>query len=315
MIRGIQLARIILSSSVFFWHFFSVLSKVEIFERNEFLVDVFKGEEAVVCFFLLSGFLFGYKDIGVSWIEFVKKRFIKIAPLYYSSLLLGLPLLLMFYGVMGLNIEDLKWIIAGYLLFLPELVKSFYPQIYGFLDILWSLGVEMLLYVTFPLLARVNKGWKIVSLIGVFIFLEHFFRLDEFYIIMWPGIIGFYVGRARHHHAFKSSYNMEWILLSIFVPGIPSTVLVAIFTMYLISAPLDKIKRTDILNIVGVSSFAFYVIHVYFIYGLGKLLLFCDIRLSLLEAIVGSIILYIIVQWISFIVEYKYVKWLNNYLR
>ena len=82
MIKVIQYYRIALSASVFMWHFFGLSIKLNLIDNDIFIYEMVKGEEAVIVFFIISGFLFGFRYDKIDFLKFIKKRFLRIAPIY-----------------------------------------------------------------------------------------------------------------------------------------------------------------------------------------------------------------------------------------
>ncbi len=125
------------------------------------------GGLAVSFFFVLSGFLITYlllreqAQTGRIHIKaFYMRRVLRIWPLYYLLVLLGLVVVPAL-GQMGLVAYSLPFA-AGevwyyYVFFAPFLVNLLYPA--TFLDPLWSIGVEELFYLFWAPLVRLFGGW------------------------------------------------------------------------------------------------------------------------------------------------------------
>lgn len=150
-------------------------------ENNYHVPQVFYlGRTAVTMFFVLSGFLITYrllaekqKFTSINLRNFYIRRALRIWPLYYLVLGLGF---LVFPNLEFLEIpflSDYTFTFLNkklflFLLFCPQLVLVLFPPI-PFLEPLWSIGVEELFYVFWPLIVKFkNKifGW----IIGVIVF-------------------------------------------------------------------------------------------------------------------------------------------------
>jgi peptidoglycan/LPS O-acetylase OafA/YrhL len=128
------------------------------------------GEEAVVFFFLLSGFVLAYtyglsgqNDIKVSPRSFWVARAARILPAYYAALLLALPPFLD--GVFASKILPVETLAAG-LIFVPLLLQAWTPGYCLLWNMpAWSLSVEALLYALFPWLWRKTAAMQIPHLL------------------------------------------------------------------------------------------------------------------------------------------------------
>jgi peptidoglycan/LPS O-acetylase OafA/YrhL len=128
------------------------------------LAILFKGREAVLFFFTLSGFLITYLLLGertktgdISISKFYMRRVLRIWPLYYIIVIFGLffyffllPQLGIAYS--GMNF-DLGIGVLCYTLFLPNLIYGLY-HVGGIIGITWSIGVEEQYYLFWAPLVR-----------------------------------------------------------------------------------------------------------------------------------------------------------------
>lgn len=125
------------------------------------------GGLAVSFFFVLSGFLITYLLLreqaqtgSVQIKAFYMRRVLRIWPLYYLLVLLGLVVVPAL-GQLGLVAYSLPFapgeVWYYYVFFAPFLVNLLYPP--TFLDPLWSIGVEELFYLFWAPLVRLLGGW------------------------------------------------------------------------------------------------------------------------------------------------------------
>lgn len=139
------------------------------------------GHLAVISFFVLSGYLITYllmaerkKTGDISIKNFYIRRVLRIWPLYFFTILLGLFVWphIPFFELPGqAHIQDVNfWSMAAlYLLILPNIaVKIFSPNPVPFLGPSWSIGVEEQFYFMWPWLVKKSKN-ILTALFGVII--------------------------------------------------------------------------------------------------------------------------------------------------
>lgn len=122
----------------------------------------FLGADAVHFFFVLSGFLLTYLALNevkqndkLNIRRFFIKRILRIWPLYYLCVLLGLIVLLLAKAYTNDHISqvvNVKQTLTYYLFFLPNYVAAVYNERIGAWYALWSIGVEEQFYLFFPFL-------------------------------------------------------------------------------------------------------------------------------------------------------------------
>jgi peptidoglycan/LPS O-acetylase OafA/YrhL len=139
------------------------------------------GHLAVISFFVLSGYLITYllmaerkKTGDISIKNFYIRRILRIWPLYFFTVLIGILLLpqLDFFTLPGqksLNLSEHWGMIVLFLTILPNVaVKIYNPSPVPFLGPTWSIGVEEQFYLMWPVLVRFSKNILVV-LFGVII--------------------------------------------------------------------------------------------------------------------------------------------------
>ncbi len=144
----------------------------------------FLGGLAVTFFFVLSGFLITWLLIGekqetgkINGSRFLKKRFLRIAPLYYLVLILGYLLSIYIFHDTVTDPFANGFILN--LLLLPNIAFAFslIPEI---LIQIWSIGTEVQFYLLWPF---VIKKAKTKNLIAVLVLI--FFSWNAARILLW----------------------------------------------------------------------------------------------------------------------------------
>ena len=133
------------------------------------------GRLAVTFFFVLSGFLITYlllkeharhDDVSVS--RFYMRRVLRIWPLYFSMVAMGLlviPLLSKAAKVPYESPYNGMEVLPYYLFFMPFLVNLFYGN--HFLTPLWSIGVEEIYYGVWAPVFKWLRAWIVPIMRGV----------------------------------------------------------------------------------------------------------------------------------------------------
>ena len=139
-------------------------------------------------FFVLSGFLITWiainnPDKTFSFRSFIKKRILRIAPLYLLMVLIGYLFNLLSLNEIIQPINNLPSI--GYYLFL---ISNFYNAYFDhdylfFLVILWSIAVEMQFYFCWGLILKFFRK-KLLLFIGVFIGVSILFK--SYFLLIEP---------------------------------------------------------------------------------------------------------------------------------
>ncbi len=147
---------------------------------------VWNGQQGVQIFFAVSGFLITATSLRrwgaparVSMVEFYQLRFARIAPLLLS--LLVVLSVLHFAGVRHFVVSPktggLGRALIAALTFHVNLLEATRGYLPGSWDILWSLSVEEMFYLFFPLACRVlGRGKRLIALLLVFVALGPFGR-------------------------------------------------------------------------------------------------------------------------------------------
>ena len=125
------------------------------------------GYQGVDLFFVLSGFVIAWPYVeaavsrmhGAQVIDFYRRRFFRIAPLYYVTIVV-VVILLHFGWLHGK--QNLR-IVIGHLLFLENYVPAWVTTLRG---VYWTLPTEMSFYLLFPLLLPLvdrDRPWRFAA--------------------------------------------------------------------------------------------------------------------------------------------------------
>jgi peptidoglycan/LPS O-acetylase OafA/YrhL len=135
------------------------------------------GENAVTFFFVLSGFLITYlllkeynKTLTISVKKFYLKRVLRIWPLYYLLIFIGVILLPIVFTILKVNYEMPYTLMETwhyYVFFFPGLVTFYFGH--HFLEPLWSIGVEEVFYLIWAPLFKFCKQRVLILLAAVLV--------------------------------------------------------------------------------------------------------------------------------------------------
>lgn len=146
-------------------------------------IDFFNGimgTQAVIFFFVLSGFLITYlllleekqfKFINIK--QFYKRRILRIWPLYFFIIFLAffvLPHISLFniYNLYDSNIyKDLIKKLALFIFLLPNIALSIYSVPYAAQT--WSIGCEEQFYIFWPIVLKYIKTKRLTLMISIFL--------------------------------------------------------------------------------------------------------------------------------------------------
>ena len=152
---GITSLRFCAAFYVFLFHFDSrVGTSIPQFIKN----IVLNGPIAMPVFFMLSGFILGYRyhDKYKGFNSYYLTRISRIVPAYILCVLVSIPLLADF----G-SLKDSSYLIGvGFALVLSILIaQAWYPNLFGFWHFAgtWSISVEMFLYACFPIVRTLSR--------------------------------------------------------------------------------------------------------------------------------------------------------------
>src|SRR6266699_2148298 len=262
------------------------------------------GGRAVVCFFVISGFLISYalsrKYIGAGAIrDFYRARFLRIFPLYWATIAL-----LVAFDAFDARHQlvdqayngDVTDLLSGLFLFGADWRVEFahYPDLYWLalpsgLAIAWTLSVELTFYVIAPFvlhsLLRSVALFTVSCLVRGGLFTVYGFDPILTYMFIPTTLCFFMLGhlaRLLHDHYLRSLkiYNLAFGIFAIIVLQFVTQPLddlcfygsIISFALFLPYA-FEKTKDAKILNFLGDLSYPVYLCHpfvLFLVYGLNR---------------------------------------------
>ncbi|MEZ5016713.1 MAG: acyltransferase [Flavipsychrobacter sp.] len=290
---------------------------------------------AVSYFFVLSGFVmfYSYRNRKVFFKSFIIKRIARIVPVYYLGLILAvLTLVIDHYYYNGNSISSFfRGIIlnAGF-------IQSYFPKYALSINVpAWSLSVEMLFYLMFPLFlhfAQRNKKGFVFFVISFFIVsqivhhlmvklllpantLEHahslvyynpVFHLNQFLL----GMLGVYVYDKFKTENVRVSPLMAFlsIVMLLYFPrsvSIHNGLLAPLFLLLIVVVAIKEpwFLRSRVMVFLGEISYSIYILQVPIYYYTSK---WNEEYLNLDK--VSFFYLYIVVLLLVSAISYKYVE-------
>jgi len=239
---------------VFLGHFMIQYIAKE-YNLNSFLFIFRFGQEAVILFFLISGFViqFSYAKKRISFGDFFSKRFFRIYPLFIVSILL----VVFFKITEGLPL-DIKTLIGN--IFMLQDISSLKPgtivATYGNSP-LWSLSYEWWFYMLFIAISSF-KNINSVSFIIVLTssFLYFFYPIQIFRWLMYFGI--WWSGVMLANFYLNQNFNFKNIIFFIILPNL--ILPISFLTFKAFTTPFNTIGSYPILEIRHFTSAIFFIL-------------------------------------------------------
>lgn len=285
----LEAARTLAAVYVFIYHVLQRISPVFSILKTAFSF----GQEAVMLFFVLSGFVIYYsqrlKGEGIDTKKYLNARFTRIYPVFIFALFISYLSICVIKG--NLMFVDLPGLIKNLLMLQDFIVgkPGVWVSAYMGNAPLWSLSYEWWFYILFiPVVLWIKPKFQIhiVSLVSIFSLLLYFFLPNQiclwliYFIIWWAGVEAAkkYVGDIGKNNFVLLYFLVIISILAIysfyiyekeFEFGIFPILFLRHFTMallfycFLIKVNVSKFKITEknILVKLAPYSYAFYVLH------------------------------------------------------
>lgn len=234
-------------------------------------------------FFILSGFImfenYGKKIAGPNILanttQYWKKRLLKILPNYYFWLIVAVALSFMSWAYFGNRTESNQCLENSFLKHLV-LAQNLTGSCYYFNVPLWSIAVEMIAYLIFPVIILWRLGWLFTLLIGATLYAILFTSSETIditngYFSVLRCLAGFLCGVAAAKMTVRNAPDfVQLALVVLLVVAISLNYQIAALCLMFVvtittaqnSGLLSKILKTKLPYLIGRASFSIYLAHV-----------------------------------------------------
>lgn len=307
------------------------------------IIKLFRsGHAGVEFFFVLSGFIIYYvhkNQIGSGYkklFSYLLKRFIRIFPIFWFLMFFLALLYLMFPNTGAVYHHELQAFILSLLL-----IPQSHPNYIG---VAWTLSHEILFYIIFSfLLIRKSIGiviffiWQILVLIGVFVPSlkeSHYllsFLFSTYNFLFFIGLLAAILSDrllGMKKNIFLFIFGNIFFIFTAFIDIYTSASYNLTLLMYGLGAFFiilnssnnqlnNYFKSKNILLLIGNASFSIYLIHIYIILILSKIIIKLDLEHS------NAYLMYLIIVVFSILsgiilhlyVEKPLIKYLQQKIR
>ena len=249
------------------------------------------GGNGVDLFFVISGFIMVYTTYGkaVAPLAFIKRRFLRIAPLYWLAILFILVVSFVAPSVLKSTVIQPAHVLASFM-FWPSPSPKFPAEMWPLLVPGWTLNYEMAFYVLFGLTLCAPMAWRVfllcaslvlVVLSGIGLSATGVLRFYTDAIVLTFGA-GALLGHLYCKGRIPQSVTLGWGLVvtgialwwglqsvdtghRVIGAGIPAVLLVT----GACALPSIDGKWLDWLRQLGDASYSIYIGHIFILGGLG----------------------------------------------
>lgn len=234
-------------------------------------------------FFILSGFImfenYGQKIGGPAFfansVQYWKKRLLKILPNYYLWLIIAVAITYLKWNYFGDRVEYSECVedsVVKHFLLVQNLIGS----CHYFNIALWSIAVEIIAYLAFPIIILLRTGWFSTLLIGAifyFIFFSFSGTIDiiDGYFSILRCLAGFICGIAAAKMNTRNWWDVAHVtIIALLVCAISLNYqIISLLLMFIITVAtaqntgiVSKISQMKLPYVIGRSSFSIYLAHV-----------------------------------------------------
>lgn len=337
---GIELLRFLTSLSIIFYHYRLFFEPFNTFSINNFptnindlpfnsILEIFyiSGIFGVPVFWSISGFVFSYVYLSshkkTKYKEFFVNRFARLYPLHFATLII--VLILQYISLTNFNFFQFELINDLY----HFILQIFFISAWGFEEghsfnsPIWSVSVEIAIYIVFFLLIKKIKQHKVYLVLILTILLTLVGKYSGFNSnfldcarLFFSGILVFYLCKKNKHIIYLNITSIFFIIVS-FVGNFKLFIFCPMLLMFFVTIePAIKVNKIkSLFENLGDLTYSLYLIHVPF-----QILIVLVIGyLNLADTIFQStlfFILYLISTTIMAHYSFKYYEYpLNNFFR
>lgn len=275
--------RYVLASFVAFHHntYFYNLANYGKWEiKPEYKFEMFIGQFSVSLFFIISGYLFGDLKPETDWIKFYTKRFLRIVPTYYISVLIC------FFVAIAVSIKQKTFLKNfNFIYWLDGGVINYHPSIFGYNDsvilnagvtwtLTWEWGFYFLVPMYFILIKKENRLPFCVAAISLLSYSIEFFNIEGsiFILLFFVGILSREIFGVSTVRPVKN-INIDFISMFMFLTIVlgmnqqnPRSLLITLACGLFFATIINSSSWFGILScrgftILGDSSYCIYLFH------------------------------------------------------
>ncbi len=289
---------------------------------------LYNGRMGVQLFFIISSFtlmLSFDRRIGEKngTFNFFIRRFFRIAPMYYLAII-AITVNYIHIGKYNFDILTTPWYVSNFLFLntlTPYWIKTIVPG--G-----WSISVEFLFYLVFPLIAsqikNINKAaiGVCISLIIATLFIYN--TKDDFFFFQWDfhqinffyqlpvffiGIFTYWLTKESYTQIKNKTWLLFMIVLFLFtytvVPYYLFYTITFCILIFILREKPYKLLCNKWLSKIGTVSFSMYIVHFFVIISMNALGIAHLIPITnLFTSIINYILLYLLVSSLTYTISY-----------
>jgi peptidoglycan/LPS O-acetylase OafA/YrhL len=308
------------------------------------------GGYGVQLFFVISGYCIHYsfarsgiKHISISsWLTYYKRRLWRIYPTYTFSLLMAWLLAIFYFN--NLSSSELSFNVAPST-FLGNMLalQGFLVPDLGGLEVIWTLSIELHLYLVYPLIFLIVRKWNVLILLKISLILSLFtictiryFNLEEVmtywhaggpfftkYLFTW--VCGVFLAEVHIGRAKMPMVHVTSVIFCIAITcllvlmgfndfvELPLALIITVLLYKLTHVYGNWLSKSDLFKafrFIGSFSFSLYLIHLLIIYLCKSVL---GGTLHPFYVFLVSLFLSLIFSWLLFItIEKPFLKYRDS---
>jgi len=284
---GIELLRFLTSVSILLYHyrhFFEPLNILSTKNYSEtlvelpfyFILEVFYtyGIFGVPVFYAISGFVFSFIYLSTqrntTAKEFFINRFARLYPLHFTTLII--VLFLQYFSLINFNSFQFDLINDSYHFMLQLFFISSwgFEEGHSFNSPIWSVSVEIAIYIIFFLLIKKIKNYRAYIVISIIVLLTMTDKLIDFQILFldcgrlfFSGVLVYYLCNKKKYILFLNIVSIFLIILS-FINNFKLFLFCPALLMFFVTIEqiVEKNRIKFLFKSLGDLTYSLYLIHV-----------------------------------------------------